>query len=109
MDLNARLSDLKGVGDIGYAVTPLSELELLDDISTDSETTAEVGEQVDIVADSSTIAESELGRQESASAVCTSRLRRSLQDITSTVAINFPAMSLSLFLWISVRMTWLRG
>jgi len=58
-DLNARLSDLKGVGDIGYAVTPLSELELLDDISTDSETTAEVGEQVDIVADSSTIAESE--------------------------------------------------
>jgi prefoldin subunit 5 len=58
-DLNVRLSDLEGVGDIGYAVTPLSELELLDDISTDSETTAEVGEQVDIVADSSAIAESE--------------------------------------------------
>jgi hypothetical protein len=59
MDLNVRLSDLEGVGDIGYAVTPLSELELLDDISTDSETTADVGEQVDIVADSSAIAESE--------------------------------------------------
>jgi hypothetical protein len=58
-DLNVRLSDLEGVGDIGYAVTPLSKLELLDDISTDSETTAEVGEQVDIVADSSAIAESE--------------------------------------------------
>jgi hypothetical protein len=58
-DLNVRLSDLEGVGDIGYAVTPLSELELLDDISTDSETTADVGEQVDIVADSSAIAESE--------------------------------------------------
>jgi hypothetical protein len=57
--LNVRLSDLEGVGDIGYAVTPLSELELLDDISTDSETTADVGEQVDIVADSSAIAESE--------------------------------------------------
>ena len=59
LDLNVRLSDLEGVGDIGYAVTPLSELELLDDISTDSETTVEVGEQVDIVADSSAIAESE--------------------------------------------------
>ena len=58
-DLNVRLSDLEGVGDIGYAVTPLSELELLDDINTDSETTAEAGEQVDIVADSSAIAESE--------------------------------------------------
>ena len=59
MDLNVRLSDLEGVGDIGYAVTPLSELEVLDDISTDSETTVEVGEQVDIVADSNAIAESE--------------------------------------------------
>jgi len=58
-DLNVRLSDLEGVGDIGYAVTPLSELELLDDISTDSETTADVGEQIDIVADSSAIAEPE--------------------------------------------------
>ena len=58
-DLNVRLSDLEGVGDIGYAVTPLSELELLDDISLDSETTVEVGEQVDIVADSNAIAESE--------------------------------------------------
>ena len=47
-DLNVRLSDLEGVGDIGYAVTPLSELELLDDISADSETTADVGEQGDI-------------------------------------------------------------
>ena len=58
-DLNVRLSDLEGVGDIGYAVTSLSELELLDDISTDSETTAEVGEQVDIVGDSSPIAKLE--------------------------------------------------
>jgi hypothetical protein len=58
-DLNVRLSDLEGVGDIGYAVTPLSELELLDDISTDSETTAEVGEPGDIVPDSSPIAELE--------------------------------------------------
>jgi hypothetical protein len=58
-DLNVRLSDLEGVGDIGYAVTPLSELELLDDISTDSETIAEVGEPGDIIADSSPIAELE--------------------------------------------------
>jgi hypothetical protein len=58
-DLNVRLSDLEGVGDIGYAVTSLSELELLDDISTDSETTAEVGEPGDIVLDSSPIAELE--------------------------------------------------
>jgi hypothetical protein len=58
-DLNVRLSDLEGVGDIGYAVTPLSELELLDDLDTDSETTPEVEEPRDIVFDSSVIAESE--------------------------------------------------
>jgi chromosome segregation ATPase len=58
-DLNVRLSDLEGVGDIGYAVTPLSELELLDDISVDSEATADVGEQRDIAADSSVIAKPE--------------------------------------------------
>jgi len=58
-DLNVRLSDLEGVGDIGYAVTPLSELELLDDISVDSETTADVGEQGDIAADSGGIAKPE--------------------------------------------------
>jgi prefoldin subunit 5 len=58
-DLNVRLSDLEGVGDIGYAVTPLSELELLDDISADSETTADIGEQGDIDADSGVIAKPE--------------------------------------------------
>jgi hypothetical protein len=58
-DLNVRLSDLEGVGDIGYAVTPLSELELLDDISADSETTADIGEQEDITADSGMIAKPE--------------------------------------------------
>jgi hypothetical protein len=58
-DLNVRLSDLEGVGDIGYAVTPLSELELLDDISTDSETEADVGEPIDIAYDSEVIADPE--------------------------------------------------
>jgi uncharacterized protein (UPF0335 family) len=58
-DLNVRLSDLEGMGDIGYAVTPLSELELLDDISADSETTADVGEQGDITNDSGVIAKLE--------------------------------------------------
>jgi archaellum component FlaC len=58
-DLNVRLSDLEGVGDIGYAVTPLSKLELLDDISADSETIADVGEQGDITDDSGTIAKPE--------------------------------------------------
>ena len=57
--MNVRLSDLEGVGDIGYAVTPLSELELLDDISTDSETAADVGEPIDIAYDSEVIAEPE--------------------------------------------------
>jgi hypothetical protein len=54
-DLNVRVSDLEGVGDIGYAVTPLSELELLDDITTDVEQIAE--SPVDIVTDSNAIAE----------------------------------------------------
>jgi hypothetical protein len=58
-DLNVRLSDLEGVGDIGYAVTPLSKLELLDDISADSETIADVGEQGEITDDSGTIAKPE--------------------------------------------------
>ena len=40
-DLNVRLSDLEGVGDIGYAVTPLSEPEPLDNIAADAEPTAE--------------------------------------------------------------------
>jgi hypothetical protein len=53
-DLNVRVSDLEGVGDIGYAVTPLSELELLDDITTDVEQIAE--SPVDIVTDSNAIA-----------------------------------------------------
>ena len=59
IDLNIRLSDVEGVGNIGYAVTPLSELEFLDDITTDSETTADVGEPGDIAADSSVIANPE--------------------------------------------------
>jgi hypothetical protein len=57
-DLNVRVSDLEGVGDIGYAVTPLSELEPPDDISTDSDTIAEGEEQADTAADSGVIAES---------------------------------------------------
>jgi hypothetical protein len=57
-DLNVRVFDLEGGGDINYAVTPLSNSELLD-ISTDSETIAEVGEQGDIADDSSVIAEPE--------------------------------------------------
>ena len=59
IDLNIRLSDVEGVGDSSYVVTPLSELELLDDITTDSETTADVGKPRDIAADSSVIANPE--------------------------------------------------
>ena len=40
-DLNVKLSDLEGVGDIGYAVTSLSEAEPLDNITADAEPTAE--------------------------------------------------------------------
>ncbi len=50
---------LEGVGDIGYDVTPLSELSPSGDITTDVELTAEVDEQANIVADSDSIAESE--------------------------------------------------
>jgi len=59
IDLNIRLSDVEGVGDSSYVVTPLSELELLDDITTDSETTADVGKPRDIAADSGVIAKLE--------------------------------------------------
>ena len=40
-DLSTRVSSLEGVGDIGYAVTPLSELEALFDSRSDIEMTAE--------------------------------------------------------------------
>lgn len=56
-DLNVRVSDLEGVGDIGYAVTPLSELELSDDISPDSEVTAGQQDPSDISSDIEQIAE----------------------------------------------------
>ncbi len=58
-DLNLRVSALQGNGDIGYAVTPLSEQDTSDDITTDVELIAEVESQTDIVADSDSIAESE--------------------------------------------------
>jgi hypothetical protein len=50
-DLNVRVSDLEGLGDIGYAVTPLSELELSGDISADSEVSSWQQDQDDITAD----------------------------------------------------------
>ena len=40
-DLSTRVSSLEGVDDIGYAVTPLSELEALFDSHSDIEMTAE--------------------------------------------------------------------
>jgi hypothetical protein len=40
-DLSTRVSSMEGVGDIGYAVTPLSELEALFDSRSDIEMTAE--------------------------------------------------------------------
>jgi len=48
-DLNTRVSSLEGVGDIGYAVTPLSELEALFDSRSDIEMTAEL-EDIDSIA-----------------------------------------------------------
>jgi hypothetical protein len=56
-DLNVRVSDLEGVGDIGYAVTPLSELEVSDDISPDSEVTAGQQDPSDISSDIEQIAD----------------------------------------------------
>jgi hypothetical protein len=40
-DLNVRVSDWEGVGDIGYITNRLSELEVLDDIESDIDLTAE--------------------------------------------------------------------
>lgn len=56
-DLNVRVSDLEGVGDIGYAVTPLSELELSGDITADVEVTPRQQDQDDITTDALAIAE----------------------------------------------------
>jgi archaellum component FlaC len=50
-DLSTRVSSLEGVGDIGYAVTPLSELEALFDSRSDIEMTAEL-EDIDSDIDS---------------------------------------------------------
>ncbi len=59
-DLSTRVSDLEGVGDIGSAVTAISELEAPADISQDINATAEPSDradQGDITADVEQIAE----------------------------------------------------
>lgn len=56
-DLNVRMSDLEGMGDIGYTTSRLSELEALDDIEYDIDLTAETLATDDIATDSTTIAE----------------------------------------------------
>jgi hypothetical protein len=53
-DLSTRVSSLEGVGDIGYAVTPISELEVLFDSQSDIEMTTDLE---DIGSDSTSIAE----------------------------------------------------
>jgi tetrahydromethanopterin S-methyltransferase subunit B len=53
-DLSTRVSSLEGVGDIGYAVTPLSELEALFDSRSDIEMTTDLE---DIGSDSTLIAQ----------------------------------------------------
>ena len=53
-DLSTRVSSLEGVGDIGYAVTPISELEALFDRRSDIEMTTDLE---DIGSDSTSIAE----------------------------------------------------
>ena len=60
-DLNVRLADLEGVGDIGYAVSSISALEYLDD----SEAIAEesVTESEDINTDSNSIPELPIPQQ----------------------------------------------
>ena len=56
-DLNVRVSDWEGMGDIGYATSRLSELEALDDIEPDIDLTAEPLATVDIATDVKSIAE----------------------------------------------------
>jgi hypothetical protein len=59
-DLNVRVSDLEGVGDIGYAVSSIAELEASEaplDIRLDIEATAETANQDDITTDVEQIAE----------------------------------------------------
>ncbi|AFZ22282.1 hypothetical protein [Allocoleopsis franciscana] len=58
-DLNVRMSDLEGMGDIGYTTSRLSELEALDDIGFDIDLTAAPPATADIATDSSAIAESQ--------------------------------------------------
>jgi archaellum component FlaC len=58
-DLSTRVSGLEGAGDIGYAVTPISELEAPTDISPDINETAKPSDQSDITTDSEAIAEAE--------------------------------------------------
>ncbi len=71
-DLNVRVSDLEGAGDISFDIRPKAESKdssfdinskaessPLDDISSDSNSTAEVSEQVDIAADKGASSEAE--------------------------------------------------
>jgi hypothetical protein len=58
-DLNVRLSDLEGVGDVGYATNRIAQLEALDDIEFDSESTVDLLDQDDISVDREATAEPE--------------------------------------------------
>lgn len=62
-DLNVRLSDLEGVGDVGYATNRIAELEALDDIEFDNEATAERLAQNDVSVDREATAQPEFPPQ----------------------------------------------
>jgi hypothetical protein len=63
LDLSVRLSDMEGVGDVGYATNRIAELEALDDIKFDSESTMELLDQDDISVAREAIAQPEFPRQ----------------------------------------------
>jgi uncharacterized coiled-coil protein SlyX len=62
-DLSVRVSDMEGVGDVGYATNRIAELEALDDIGFDSESTVDLLDQDDISVDREAIAQPEFPRQ----------------------------------------------
>jgi hypothetical protein len=62
-DLNVRVSDLEGVGDVGYATNRIAELEAMDDIEFDRSAIAKRLAQDDVGVDLEALAQPEFPRQ----------------------------------------------
>ncbi|HEY9298111.1 MAG TPA: hypothetical protein VIQ31_17485 [Phormidium sp.] len=95
-DLNVRVSDWEGMGDIGYATSRLSELEALDDIEYAIDLTAEPLATTDIATDVKSIAEPHSRNDISTESETTAEVEEQVDiDTDSNAIAEFPQQSVA--------------